>query len=242
MMVLSFIDELVSYRSNKVVFNPWSDFSRQLDIGPNAPQIRKEHLQRFLKPRIKNARFIFVAEALGYQGGHFSGIPLTSERIIIGKHAELDYLHVFTGKPASRTSNPNTQHPRFKKAWRTKGISEPTATIVWKTILENKVNPYEIILWNIFPFHPYKQEDGLLSNRTPNSQELQLGVFYLKRLLNLCPKDINVISVGMRSKETLDAEGIENFHIPHPANGGAPEFKEGCRRIFSNKESSLYSQ
>lgn len=236
-----FIEKLASYRSVKAVFNPWSDYSEQLDIGPDAPLFRKEHLRRYLEQRIGMARYIFVAEALGFKGGRFSGIPMTSERILTGKYADIDYRHIFPGEPGRRTSNPRSQYPGFKKAWKKEGLSEQTATIVWKTILENDVNPYEIILWNIFPFHPYHKEKGLLSNRTPVKKELKFGVYYLKRLLDLCREDIQVISVGTKSKETLDAENIENIPIAHPANGGAPKFKEGCRMIFLNNKFLSYT-
>ncbi|WHY79933.1 uracil-DNA glycosylase [Neobacillus sp. WH10] len=231
--MMDFINELKSYYSDQAVFNPWRDYSKQLDIGPDAPKIRTNHLQRFLEPRISDARYIFVAEALGFQGGHFSGIPMTSERIVIGNHSEVDYHYVFKGKAGSRTSNPITHYPGFKKSWGKEGISEQTATIVWKTILENHIDPYEIILWNIFPFHPYRDERGLLSNRPPKSKELELGVYFFNRLLNHCPKNIKVICIGKHSKKTLDQHGIKNLHITHPANGRAPAFKEGCRKIFS---------
>jgi len=195
-MVLDFIDELKAYYSNEGVFNPWGDYSEQLDIGPVATKIRRNHLQRFLEPRIAKSRYIFVAEALGYQGGHFSGIPMTSERIVAGKHPKVAYKYIFMGKLGSRTSNPESRYPGFKESWRKEGLSESTATIVWKTMLENDIDPYEIMLWNIFRFHPYKKEKGLLSSRSPKPNELQSGIYFLKRLLGLCPRDIQIICIG----------------------------------------------
>lgn len=242
LMLENFIEELQSHFSDESVFNPWRDYSEQLDIGPEAPRIRTQHLQRFLEPRIPFVRYIFVAEALGYQGGHFSGVPMTSERIVIGKHSEIDYQHVFQGKAGRRTSSPVSQYPGFKKSWIKEGITEPTATIVWKTILENKINPYDIILWNIFPFHPYKKEKGLLSNRPPKPNEVQSGVYYLKRLLKLCPNNLKVICIGQHSKNALDQNGMKNIHIPHPANGGTPEFKKGCRRLFLRNEIDIKTE
>lgn len=214
------------------MFNPWGDYTEQLDMGPDAPDIRTNHFMRFLEPRLHNARYIFVAEALGFHGGRFSGIPMTSERIITGKHLKIDYQNVFSGRMGTRTSNPNSQYPGFKKTWRREGLSEQTATIVWKTILENNIDPFEIILWNIFPFHPYRKEEGLHKNRTPNPKELESGVYFLKKLLKLCPKDIKIISIGRESNLTLIQHGFTHIHITHPANGGAPKFKEGCKKIF----------
>lgn len=232
MVLLNYITELKSYYSDKAVFNPWRDHSEQLDIGSEAPVIRTQHLKRFLEPRLTTARYIFVAEALGYQGGHFSGVPMTSERIIIGKHSEIEYCHVFQGKVGNRTSNIYSKDKGFKKSWIKEGVNEPTATIVWKTILENKIDPYDVLLWNIFPFHPYNTERGILSNRPPKSNELQAGVYFFKKLLNLCSNDLKVICIGRNSQNTLNQNGFKNTHITHPANGGTPKFKNGCKSLL----------
>ncbi|MDR9749286.1 hypothetical protein [Paenibacillus taichungensis] len=57
------------------------------DIGPEAVKIRSEHLVRYLEPRMSKARYIFIAEAVGYQGARFSGVPLTSEWMVTGNHS-----------------------------------------------------------------------------------------------------------------------------------------------------------
>ena len=73
----SFIKALQGYHSD-TAFNPWADYDPQCDIGPQAPLIRAANLKRYLTLRQK-ARFLFIAEGLGYQGGHFSGMAMTSE-------------------------------------------------------------------------------------------------------------------------------------------------------------------
>ena len=46
---------------------------------------------------------------------------------------------------------------------------EPTCTVVWKSVCEAGLDPRMVILWNAFPWHPYKPEKGMLSNRTPSN-------------------------------------------------------------------------
>lgn len=64
------------------VFNPRVDYDRVHDIGPEAPDIRLKQIEQFLYARISGAKYLLVAEAVSYQGGRFTGVALTSERII----------------------------------------------------------------------------------------------------------------------------------------------------------------
>jgi hypothetical protein len=180
---------------------------------------------------VDSARFLFVAEAMGYQGGRFSGIPMTSERIVTGHHPDVDYSHVFTGEAGVRTSNPECSE--LKKAQSELGFSEQTATIIWKAILEQEINPYEIILWNIFPFHPFDKAKGLLRNRMPRDAELEEGIYYLKKLLNICPEQIQIVCIGQQAKKMLDQIGIASSHLEHPSKGGVRKFREGFTEMFA---------
>lgn len=233
--VINFIDDLKAYMAAADVFNPWGEYTDEYDIGISAPKIRREQLRRFLESRMKSARFLFVAEAMGYQGGRFSGIPMTSERIVTGHHPDIHSDFVFAGNAGVRTSNPDC--PEFKKTQSDLGFSEQTATIVWKAILEHDVNPYEIILWNIFPFHPFDSTKGLLSNRTPRTNELEEGIYYFQRLLNLCRDNINIICIGNQSKSVLERLGIASLHLDHPAKGGVRKFRAGFTEMFSYQKS-----
>jgi hypothetical protein len=65
------------------VFNPWWQIDEENDIGPHSPAIRRKHLAVYFRERLGKARLAIVGEALGYRGGHFSGIPMTSERMLL---------------------------------------------------------------------------------------------------------------------------------------------------------------
>src|SRR5882762_4983959 len=67
------------------VFNPWWQIDEENDIGPRSPAIRRKHLAVYFRERLGNAKLAIIGEALGYRGGHFSGIPMTSERMLLGK-------------------------------------------------------------------------------------------------------------------------------------------------------------
>src|SRR6266853_5556855 len=88
------------------VFNPWWQVDEENDIGPAAPRIRREQLRAYLCDRLGKARLAVIGEALGYRGGHFSGIPMTSERILLGKkeNAGIKSEYVFSSFKARRTS------------------------------------------------------------------------------------------------------------------------------------------
>lgn len=76
------------------IFNPWRDVDIENDIGPNAPEIRINQLRHYLETRINSARYLLIGEAIGYQGGHFSGIAMASERILLGLIGSKDFMPI----------------------------------------------------------------------------------------------------------------------------------------------------
>ncbi|HEY3366526.1 MAG TPA: uracil-DNA glycosylase [Symbiobacteriaceae bacterium] len=215
--------DLRAYPSGPGVFNPWRDTDPAYDIGPEAPAIRADQLAQYLAPRIPGARWLLVAEAIGFQGGRFSGIAMTSERILLGHRPGLDPGWVLPAGTPVRTSRPGLKPP---------GFNEPTATVVWSAMHEAGVAPTDFILWNTFPFHPYHPDRGPLTNRTPSRDELSIGAGFLQRMLRLCP-DARVVAVGQKASEALTTLGVPCAAVRHPANGGAGHFRSGLRAIIA---------
>lgn len=222
MAVQNFIDSLKKTPSG--LFNPWYHSDKRNDIISDAPTIRRNQLKAYLSERIGRARYLFIAEALGYQGGHFTGLAMTSERILLGHQLEKYGVkpdHVFKGVKPQRTSRIEVNQM---------GMSEPTATIMWGALVDLGFDPYEAVLWNSVPWHPYQKEKGMLSNRTPLRHELNAGMKHLKNFITLFPK-AKVIAVGRKCEQSMTELGISHLGVRHPANGGAPKFRKQLSEI-----------
>lgn len=228
MEISTFIDQLRTYKT-PLVFNPWKDYDKELDVNEDAPVIRSANLRRYLELR-KQARYLFIAEALGYQGGHFSGIAMTSERIILGNHPDVEPKSVLGDWAYQRTSNPES--PLLNNTQKRLGFNEPTATVVWNALIQNNLAANDVILWNIFPFHPYKKKNELLTNRTPSIPELDEGIKYVKMLLNLVP-EMQIVAIGQKSATTLGRYGVGyKIALPHPSMGGANDFRSAMKKYL----------
>ena len=124
-----FIEALSSYHSENV-FNPWGDFDPDYDISASRT-IRRNQLSQYLIQRLESARILVIAEACGYQGGHFTGIAMTCERMILNFHPTITSKMIL-GKKGKRTSRQNSPFIP-KEIQREKGFNEPTDTIVWNS-------------------------------------------------------------------------------------------------------------
>lgn len=220
MSLHTFIQSLAAYEGTQA-FNPWRDYDESCDISPDAPAIRRQQLHDYLEPRLDHAKYLFVAEAAGYQGCRFTGIAITCERMLLDEHKEITSTMVL-GRLGQRTSRPDcpymTSNPQ-----RLHGMNEPTDTYVWGAIVQNHLNPHDVILWNIFPFHPYKSSP--FSNRTPTDEEITQGLAYTKQLLALCRSDIAIGAIGKKAEAMLSGAGLAAVAMRHPANGGASLFR-----------------
>jgi hypothetical protein len=212
-----FLAQLADSPSLAGVFSPWADMDEQNDINRQGAEIRRRQFRHYLKTRLQTADYLLVGEALGYQGGHFTGIPMTSERILLG-HQEKRGISpdaVLPGLKPERTSKPEKMP---------KGFTEPTATIVWQTLLQLSVSGREFVLWNAFPWHPFDTAQGMLSNRKPTLKEMSRGTGILQDFLRLFPGR-HVVAVGKVSEIWLKKLGGDAVSVRHPAQGGAKQFR-----------------
>ena len=223
------------------VFNPWWEVDRENDIGRIAPIIRRQQLRAYVQERLGRAKFVVIGEALGYRGGHFSGIPMTSERMLLAKQKDavaalyerrnLDHragdgghrppLQILAGIKPRRTSKPGVCP---------NGFSEPTATIVWGALLKIGVLSDEFVLWNAFPWHSFDPRRGLLSNRMPNKSEQLSGRPVLKAFLELFPCE-QTVALGKIAAARLEQLGLHAHCVRHPASGGAKLFRQQIAKI-----------
>jgi hypothetical protein len=198
------------------VFNPWWEVDSENDIDRIAPIIRRQQLRAYLQERLGHVKLIVIGEALGYRGGHFSGIPMTSERMLLGKQR-----HIIAGIKPRRTSKPSVCP---------NGFSEPTATIVWGALLKIGVLPNEFVLWNAFPWHSFDPHRGRLSNRTPNKPEQLSGRAALRIFLELFSCE-QIVALGKVAAAQLEQLGLNTHCVRHPASGGAKLFRQQIARI-----------
>ena len=149
---------------------------------------------------------------------------MTSERILLGKKkgSGIELEHVFSSIKPRRTS-------KSKKC--PDGFSEPTATIVWSTLLRLGLKPQQFVLWNAFPWHSFDPRRGMLSNRMPNKSERSAGLAVLKAFLDLFPCD-EIVALGNVAVSQLKEMNVECQGVRHPASGGAKLFREQIGRIL----------
>ncbi|MDP1594177.1 MAG: uracil-DNA glycosylase [Gallionella sp.] len=190
------------------LFNPWQDHCPH-DTAENGPQQKLARLALHLDCE---PEFILAGEAPGYAGCRYSGIAFTSERLL--------------GEGAI----PRIPAIQNRLSTRRLPFSEPSATIVWKTLYRLGIAE-RTILWNALQLHPHRP-DNLWSNRTPTPSEISLGVPALRILLEAFPR-AKIIAVGKKSEGLLYGMGIPTAgSVRHPANGGATEFAAGLEALM----------
>ncbi len=182
--------------------------------NPYRNEMCRYNLLHYLQ-HLKNCKIdiMLIGEAPGYRGCALTGIPFTDEVQL--KCPENDYA-LGNWKRLSRIGN----------------TVERSASIVWPALREYHIVP---LMWNVFPFHPYKEEN-MKSNRTPTSSELKEGLKYIDELkLIFGIDDSQIFAIGRKAKLLLELTD-ESHCIRHPAN----DYKKEFRTQFDLKIGKVY--
>lgn len=201
-----FIQALSSTSVASNVYNQYADHYPE-SATRKANLLIYLRLMEKLKPKL-----MLVGEAPGYRGSRLTGVPFTSEHLLINN---MNGLTLFGEEKGYRLP---VQNDKLRK--------EATATIIWTTMVEQNLM---MLSWNAFPFHPHKMGNEA-SNRTPLKKELELGETFLLELIKLFEID-TVVALGNKAYQSLTKLGIDCQKVRHPAQGGKNQFVEGIRQI-----------
>jgi uracil-DNA glycosylase len=196
-------------------FNPWRDQDAGTDALADAAAARRERLRERLRAFLAGQpRWLLLGEASGYQGAHVSGIPFTSERLLLERVI------------------PRVDIGGRRLSTRTRPWSEPSATTVWGT-LHALDRAGTTLLWNACPWHPHRPGE-LQSNRTPTPAERRAGLPVLDALLAAFP-GVRCFAVGRLAAQSLAEFGVAATPVRHPSMGGAAAFRAGLQRAIAEE-------
>lgn len=190
-------------------------YNQYAENGQAGQAMRRANLARYLRRVLdRGPDLVLVGEAPGYLGCRRTGVPFTSDRLLL---ADSDPNGIFGAANGFQQASDDGRTP-----------GEQTATIVWRTLATHGV----IALgWNAWPFHPHRPGQPA-TNRPPRVSELRAGLPFLQTLLSLVPT-IPIVAMGNSAAHNLQALGVPFTKVRHPAQGGARQFAEGIDMIVT---------
>lgn len=216
-------------RDRTCVFNPWRDWDDR-DRAPKRemPKRRRENMAAYLEARARTARFLLLGEAPSHRGCRFTGVAFCSETELVHKH------DLVAHRPLVLTSRDAGEKPQ----------RERSAAVIWGEI-ERAGAAFEVVLWNAFPWHPYRAPAeageatvgpcGPTSNRKPRLGEVVDGRPALSALLACFHRKLEIYAVGKVAEQALERwpEFSSSGYMRHPAQGGEAKFREAFRRAIA---------
>ena len=204
-----FIQKLATINVPPNVYNQYSDDHPESSV-------RRKNLGLYLQQMANvKPKIMLVGEAPGYRGSRLTGVPFTSE-----------YLLMHNKEGLTLFGEENGYELPIEKE---KLLKEATATIIWETMLKEEL---VFLSWNPFPFHPHRINEEK-SNRMPTKKELMIGEVFLLDLVRLYQIE-EIITMGNKAYESLTKLGIKCQKVRHPAQGGKKEFVAGVKQIKEN--------
>jgi len=207
---------LVDAPSTGITFNQYRDCNPEVDV-PDAAAIRLANLRSYMEKACDSASILIVGEAAGPWGARFSGIPFVGEKQL------LDPLFPIRGERSSKVD-----------PLRETRIAPPfvsnSAKLFWEALL-----PFHerFVAWDAMPFHTHKRGDAL-TVRNPSKKEVaQFGE--MLRLVEAYVQPSQIVAVGRRAFEALEALGHSPVYVRHPSMGGRAGFATGMQEVFGEK-------
>jgi len=192
--------------STATVFNPYAGVD-ELSV------MRRHNLSLYLRRMAeRHPRLLLLGEAPGYRGCRVTGVPFTSESILL---AEPCPLGLFGAAAGFRGGGGRLQR-------------EASATAVWSTLAELNRLP---LLWNAFPYHPHRPDEPD-SNRPPTIRELAAGREIVDLLLDMFAIE-RVIAVGNKAAVALERWGVAAAKVRHPSHGGQTIFRRELAMLLA---------
>lgn len=205
--VNALIDELAALQPPRDAVNMYAA------DGPPGNAVRRANLTLALTlALVRGPNLLLVGEAPGYNGARRTGVPFTSERLLLAEVAQGFALASSDGRRSA----------------------EPTATIVARELRDLGLFA---VGWNAYPLHPHRPGDDQ-SNRPPRTGELALGRPVLARVHALFPT-VPVAAMGTVAAAALTALGIPHTRLRHPSQGGAPQFRAGLRALAARLQAEV---
>ncbi|NOU20595.1 MAG: uracil-DNA glycosylase [Methyloglobulus sp.] len=187
------------------VFNPYVQNCKTHDYKESC-YIRENNLRVYLNQQLTlDPEIIWVGRDLGYRGGRRTGIPLTDE------------MHLSVLNQTLGTT-------KIIKATSTEPVKELTAREIWKLAAHFSLPPF---LWNVFPFHPYVQNNAM-TNRSHSKAEFLASKKILEAVLDIFEFKY-YFALGRDAYSVLDEMGLKPVYVRHPSHGGQREFSKTIR-------------
>ena len=213
------------------IFNPWRDWDDRDRIPKReAQKRRRENLAAYLEARERSARFLLLGEAPSHRGCRFTGIAFCSETELAKRPA------LVARRELALTSRDAHAKPQ----------RERSAAVIWDEI-ERAGAAFEVVLWNAFPWHPYRAQApagevaigpcGPTSNRRPRLTEVAHGRQPLSALLRCFRHRLEIFAVGKVAEEGLGRwpEFACSGYMRHPAQGGEAKFRAAFRQHIASR-------
>ncbi|HEY6379892.1 MAG TPA: uracil-DNA glycosylase [Candidatus Dormibacteraeota bacterium] len=198
----AFVHNLAAARIG-ATFNQYCEGGAADRDPATAAAVRRANLRAYLRAHAQ-APVVAVAEAAGWRGARYSGIPLLSERLIDD-----------AAGPYRRTSTAPG------------GFAEASASIV-QEVLRAGGWVDAVLLWNVVPTHPAGSTPH--SNRALRSAEVVAGQEFLLLLLDLV-RPRHLVAIGRTAAAALPP-GLGAVEVRHPAHGGATQCRTALKSLL----------